>query len=524
MNTLFNYLFWASAYIFLLGLIYRFLIKPQDNPSLGRLFVLGGLLVSLFLGMGLLLRSSVITSQGFGIITLPEVVVYASEGLEKSRLQMLDLLASKEGIVYLSLIISMLIMVRFAGSVIYLAARWRVLKGKKINGLFVIPMKGDRSPYSFFRLVFIPERLLRDPALDKVLLHEQAHIRKFHSLDLIFLEVLSIFFWFHPVIWYLRREIKMQHEYEADRYVLDQKVDKASYQQLLINCSFQNYCLPITNPFTFSPLKKRIMMMNKKTKDSKIGILLSLFAAVILFGGMLLLQSAGLQASQLPVTLTEPEVVNLTVVDQLPQAAPQPPAVPPPPPPARQQVPDDVIFTVVEEQPRFPGGEEARLQYMMQNLRYPAEARKEGIQGTVFVTFLVEADGSITNVRVLRGIGGGCDEEAVRVIKEMPNWTPGRQRGQNVRVQFNMPVRFVLDGAEKKADTSGADLVREIIGPGEIVIFIDGKKVDAKVEDLNDIISVQEIESMNVFRGEKARELYGYENVIAITRKEKKEE
>jgi TonB family protein len=183
-----------------------------------------------------------------------------------------------------------------------------------------------------------------------------------------------------------------------------------------------------------------------------------------------------------------------------------------------------VIFTVVEEQPRFPGGEEARLQYMMQNLRYPAEARKEGIQGTVFVTFLVEADGSITNVRVLRGIGGGCDEEAVRVIKEMPNWTPGRQRGQNVRVQFNMPVRFVLDGAEKKADTSGADLVREIIGPGEIVIFIDGKKVDAKVEDLNDIISVQEIESMNVFRGEKARELYGYENVIAITRKEKKEE
>jgi beta-lactamase regulating signal transducer with metallopeptidase domain len=164
---------------------------------------------------------------------------------------------------------------------------------------FVIPMKGDRSPYSFFRLVFIPERLLRDPALDKVLLHEQAHIRKFHSLDLIFLEVLSIFFWFHPVIWYLRREIKMQHEYEADRYVLDQKVDKASYQQLLINCSFQNYCLPITNPFTFSPLKKRIMMMNKKTKDSKIGILLSLFAAVILFGGMLLLQSAGLQASQL---------------------------------------------------------------------------------------------------------------------------------------------------------------------------------------------------------------------------------
>ncbi|TVR41956.1 MAG: energy transducer TonB [Bacteroidia bacterium] len=106
---------------------------------------------------------------------------------------------------------------------------------------------------------------------------------------------------------------------------------------------------------------------------------------------------------------------------------------------------DEVIFTVVEDQPEFPGGEEARQRFLEQNLRYPQMAREAGIQGTVFVTFVVETDGSVTDVRVLRGIGGGCDEEAVRVVSMMPRWQPGRQRGQPVRVQFNMPIRFRLN-------------------------------------------------------------------------------
>lgn len=110
-----------------------------------------------------------------------------------------------------------------------------------------------------------------------------------------------------------------------------------------------------------------------------------------------------------------------------------------------EEIEEDVIFTVVEDQPSFPGGEEARIRYLQENLRYPQMAREAGIQGTVFVTFVVERDGSVTDVRVLRGIGGGCDEEAVRVVRNMPRWQPGRQRGQPVRVQFNMPIRFVLN-------------------------------------------------------------------------------
>lgn len=102
------------------------------------------------------------------------------------------------------------------------------------------------------------------------------------------------------------------------------------------------------------------------------------------------------------------------------------------------------IFTVVEEQPGYPGGEEARMKYLKESIRYPEEAKELGIQGRVFVTFVVEVDGSITDVRVLRGIGGGCDEEAVRVVRGMPKWVPGKQRGVPVRVQFNLPIRFTL--------------------------------------------------------------------------------
>ncbi len=110
-----------------------------------------------------------------------------------------------------------------------------------------------------------------------------------------------------------------------------------------------------------------------------------------------------------------------------------------------EEIEEEQIFTIVEDDPEFPGGQAALMQYLQSNLRYPTMAREAGIQGTVFVTFVVERDGSITDVRVLRGVGGGLDEEAIRVVRNMPAWTPGRQRGQAVRVQFNLPIRFVLN-------------------------------------------------------------------------------
>jgi periplasmic protein TonB len=106
----------------------------------------------------------------------------------------------------------------------------------------------------------------------------------------------------------------------------------------------------------------------------------------------------------------------------------------------------------VENQPSFKGGQEAMVKFLMENIQYPPEAKKKGVQGTVFVQFVVKADGSVTNVKVLRGIGSGCDEEAFRVVKLMPKWNPGTEKGKPVSVAFNLPIKFKLDakGGEKK--------------------------------------------------------------------------
>ena len=115
------------------------------------------------------------------------------------------------------------------------------------------------------------------------------------------------------------------------------------------------------------------------------------------------------------------------------------------PPEEEDVIPEQHIFMVVEQMPAFPGGQGALMKYLAEHIKYPELAKESGIQGRVFINFVVEPDGSIDHVKVLRGIGGGCDEEAVRVVKSMPRWIPGKQRGKPVRVSFNLPVKFALE-------------------------------------------------------------------------------
>jgi protein TonB len=107
-------------------------------------------------------------------------------------------------------------------------------------------------------------------------------------------------------------------------------------------------------------------------------------------------------------------------------------------------VEEQQIFTIVEEMPSFPGGDAALMKYLGNNIKYPAIAKDAGIQGTVYVTFVVDEKGEVKDAKVLRSIGGGCDEEAIRVVKSMPTWKPGKQRGKSVKVQYNLPIRFTL--------------------------------------------------------------------------------
>ena len=138
------------------------------------------------------------------------------------------------------------------------------------------------------------------------------------------------------------------------------------------------------------------------------------------------------------------EIKKDIVIDADPKPTDPIPDIPRPTIPDEKPPEDDVPFVIVEENPEYPGGDAARLSFLRSNIKYPQTAREIGIQGTVYLEFIVEKDGSITHVEILRGIGGGCDEEAVRVTKMMPKWKPGKQRGKEVRVSFKMPIKFTL--------------------------------------------------------------------------------
>jgi protein TonB len=113
-------------------------------------------------------------------------------------------------------------------------------------------------------------------------------------------------------------------------------------------------------------------------------------------------------------------------------------------PPVLDIKPDLEVHTIVEEMPTFVGGESARIKFLSENLVYPQMAKENNVQGTIYVSFVIDSKGHITNVRLLRGIGAGCDEEALRVISLMPDWNAGRQNGRSVNVSFNMPIVFKL--------------------------------------------------------------------------------
>ena len=319
--------------------------------------------------------------------------------------------------------------------------KYGIVRLEGINFVFV----GSRYlPFSFFNLIFINRDETNRKNFHEIVAHEKVHIRQMHSLDIILTELLIILQWFNPVVWFYRNSLKSVHEYLADEGVLLAGCSKISYQKALISQTLRIRINDLTNNFNHSLLAKRFIMMTKQ-KSNRLARLKVMLAVPAAF--------------TLAVLFTLSPVMNsLAQVDKKlkpPKEAPVPPPVPPTPSGLEVLSPesddDEGIFTLVEKMPEFPGGNAALMKYMEENIKYPEEARKKGIKGNVYVSFIVEKDGKISGVKVLRGIGGGCDEEAVRVIQNMPAWTPGQNRGQAVRTKFNIPLKFMLnDDAPKE--------------------------------------------------------------------------
>ena len=300
---------------------------------------------------------------------------------------------------------------------------------QKVDGILIHWLSPEKGSFSFFRWIFIPQASGSEAGIDDILVHEATHARQWHSLDILLGEAVCILCWFNSFAWGLKREIGINHEYLADEEVVRAGFNKKAYQYHLIGVKHPQLAIAnLYNHFSVLPLKRRIKMLNKKRTRS-VGKVKYL-ALLPLAAGLLLVNNIDAMArvvNEKVVAIIQPKPVETVAA---------PVAV----------TPDDEsqVFTVVEEMPKFPGGQGALLEFLAKNIQYPAEAKQNGTQGRVQICFIVEKDGSLSNVEVLRGIDPALDAEAVRVIKAMPKWEPGKQRGQVVRVKYTVPVTFRL--------------------------------------------------------------------------------
>jgi len=277
----------------------------------------------------------------------------------------------------------------------------------------------ETSPFSFFRWIFINTANSSNDKLEEVLAHEQVHVSQYHSVDVMLYELLCICFWWNPFAWLLKREMKINLEYLADEGVLRAGFDSKEYQYILLKATNKNTGIPLINNFNVSQLKKRIAMMNKK--ETYIVKAAKYLLAVPL--GLSLLFGNAVQASSTSLIETIEEVTQ--DVKQNPKKK-------------------EGVFNTVEVMPIFPGGEKAMHKFISDNLKYPVKAVEGKVQGRVVVRFIVSKEGNITDTEVVRSLSAETDAEALRVMKMMPKWTPGKQNGAAVDVYFTLPIVFSL--------------------------------------------------------------------------------
>ena len=305
-----------------------------------------------------------------------------------------------------------------------------------MEGCTLVLLEGEISSFSWGRKVVMSRKDLREnPA---IFTHEKMHVRHRHSLDLLLFLPLQILFWWNPLVWITREELRLLHEYEADEGVIQNGIDATQYQLLLVRKAVGEQRFTLASGFQHAKLKNRITMMLKPTSS---GWMRYAYLA------MIPTLAALMYACNPSKNTAEPKSVPAETqvqAEQVVQAAVQnvAPAVS-----AAEMNKDaeSVRFSLVDKKPRFNGGDANEFsKWVNSQLTYPAQAKADGVQGRVTLQFTVGADGVLRDVRVLRGVREDLDSEAVRVISASPKWTPGEQDGKPVAVTYAYPVIYQL--------------------------------------------------------------------------------
>jgi TonB family protein len=431
MNNLLTYFIEANLYLVCFYLLYQILLVRDKHFRFNRAFLLLGILFSLSLPLLSIDLSSGNTLEGY--IVLPVVTI------TEAQTESVGFIIEWWHIIGFIYIIGLVFyMTRLFWQMAVIVRKLPILNSsrEKKDGYTLVTTNGEIPTCSFFKYLFWDKTTnLSKEEQKQVFEHELAHIRQWHSVDVLLVEILRAIFWFNPAIHMIKSRITEVHEYQADHQVTKQ-IGVEDYSKLLTLQVFKNFDFALSNNFHKNQVVKRIRML--KTDHSKsiwlnVMVLVPVIAMLV---GLFAFNIKDLNETGNDLR-TEGNEFQPTDIAQPNEQAPATYE--------KININGKEIFTKVENQPAPSSGMNEFYHYIQQNLKYQDAAKEMGIEGKVFVQFIVESTGKLTSVQAVKGIGYGCDEEAVRVIESSPDWNPGKHNGQAVNVIMILPITFKLN-------------------------------------------------------------------------------
>ena len=462
METFFVYLVKSSVCILFYELFYRLFLRGETFHRLNRIVLLVSLILSLLLPLFDVSEWFATAGQNRAL-PLTELTVSLQElVVEQKTAALSDHNGMTVSVVLFGIYLTGVVLLLLKNLFVFVYLN-RLLKRcrreQTTDGQVYYRCPDQIGPFSWLGRVVLSSA--DDGALTScILAHERAHVQLGHSLDLVLVELFLCFQWFNPAAWWLKKDLRLVHEYEANRYVLSSGFDACTYQLLLIRKSVGPKLYNMVHSFNNYSLKKRITMMMKRksrfwTQAKSLyvlplgGFVLSLFACTdgkkpsVQEAQPVETQSAEAQSPK-PQEVAVKEQPRDSVVPFQEEKNQRVATTTPVKEPVKKPSGKDAHENLEDQDPSFPGGDLACMEWLRDNIKYPAEAIEKGIEGRVIVTFVVTKDGKITNAEVVRPADPLLNEEALRVLRFMPDWIPAKRNGQNVDLQYTLPLTFRL--------------------------------------------------------------------------------
>jgi hypothetical protein len=400
------YLLKSGILLLVFYAVYKLWLENEKMFVFNRIYLMASLVFSVVIPLRLISFNSGLSGK-IGLIQLEELVIQrSSENGEMISIN--DFAFVLIGVVYALMVL--ILTIRLTMNLYSLYKRAKNNPVQFIQEEKIVLIEEPILPHSFWKSIFINKNEFEKGKIPSELIaHEKAHLDQKHTLDIIFIEVLQIVFWFNPFLVFYKKAIKLNHEFLADEAVNKQFGSVKNYQNLLLDFALNKNTVALASNINYLITKKRLLMMTKK--ESPIKIVLKVFSVGIVYALLLFVFST---------KATAQKALNKADVKEK----------------------DLYVLADVEKLPEFPGGLTKFYKFIGENFKMSAEANKIKIEGKAYMQFIIEKDGSLSDIKTIKDPGYGLGDEAIRVLKLSPKWTAATQEGKAVRVMYSLPITF----------------------------------------------------------------------------------